>query len=520
MKKEYSKKLKAVIIALVVVIVVMQIIVNYLHTRKSTEKLPYEIQSIEELLMYYKCTDIRIKKSSEELFETDMYLTFGKDLREEERLNEAYYNAIINYVSKLIQYKNYRMIDATRELVVAVMCNNEEQKTEKIYINGELNYFAKQQTKISIQEYKKINTIDNIQINSNELQQLIQKNWNTKEITFGSRESRYNDYDIYFEEGIELKTLGGKVYNIVFNEKYNKNVINNLKVNEKKENIINTLGKPQFEEENLIGYKGKDFYIFFSKNAISVYRIENDYQTEEFLEIFTKFQENKNAKEFVNEITNLWTDSNKYYYDSDYIYLEYALKGVCIQFNVSTENGIILYNNFNGKFNNEISLDNISEENLPEHVYLHTDEDLVFLQEKERAYYTTKYDLEEYYNMIDENDYIREETGNNTCFTDKQSNLFYLEYYIHEEKDGIREVKFVSKDRENPNSELIRHKKINSYGWLNDEEFVYSVNQEGIYSYNAKTRELKAIITGKEKYEIKKIEDNILYYDETKIKLK
>ncbi|MBR6033572.1 MAG: hypothetical protein IKP28_02365 [Clostridia bacterium] len=78
----------------------------------------------------------------------------------------------------------------------------------------------------------------------------------------------------------------------------------------------------------------------------------------------------------------------------------------------------------------------------------------------------------------------------------------------------------MSKDRKLPDSELIRHKVINTYGWLNDEELLYSVKGEGIFKYNAETRKLETIITGSDTFEIIKIENNTVYYDNNKIMLK
>ena len=125
-----------------------------------------------------------------------------------------------------------------------------------------------------------------------------------------------------------------------------------------------------------------------------------------------------------------------------------------------------------------VTLENINAQNLPKHVYIHNG-DLVFLIESERVSAKIRYTSEEYMNMVDENYFLEEEYGT-FCFTEKESNLFYLEYqYVVDE--GIREVKFVSKDNKYPNSELIRHTQIYTYGWINDEQFVYSVKQEGIY---------------------------------------
>ena len=74
-----------------------------------------------------------------------------------------------------------------------------------------------------------IKTID-MNINSQELQNLINNSWISSRVVFGSKDGRYNKYDIYFDEGIEVRTVSKKVYNIVFTEKYKKEVVAGIKV--------------------------------------------------------------------------------------------------------------------------------------------------------------------------------------------------------------------------------------------------------------------------------------------------
>ncbi len=513
--KKISKKLLILIALLIIFILVIAVVSNKeVQEMDELTKIPAEIDNVDELLTHFNCKNITIKDSDEEPFKKDIFLTFGEDLWINNKSNEAYYNEIVLYVSSLLDYNSFRMIDSTRELVVATIANNQTKKVTKIYINGQSDYFEKRETEESIKNYKKPEEVQ-INVQAKEIIDLISNNWEANKVSFGTRESRCDDYDIYFDEGIEVKTLGGKVYNIVFTEKYKSSVVNDIIVNSSREDVQNVLGKPTFENRTVYGYKAKNVYVFFSQNAISVYRVESDYKTEQFLKLLDSFEENKDAKTFTNGLTSLWKDYNEYNYDKDYIYLEYALRGLRLQFNVSGENGIIIYSNYDGNITKDITLENLNLENLPEHVYIHSDEDLVFLRETDRANLQITYSSEEYMSMSDEKETPRKENVIAYSVTPKHSEEFFTTYKYTE--DGISDMKIISRNREYPNSEIIRHKDIYRFGWINSEELIYSVKGVGIYKYNAKTRELKSIITGNESFELKRIEGNTLYYDNTKI---
>ena len=527
MKSFNKKKIKIILEILLCLIFVLLIIINLVSKKNNTKELIIvsEIDTVQELLEYYDCKEINIKDGSIEPFEKDIYLTFGEDLWKDGNSNESYFSGIILYLTELLEYKNYRLIDTSKNIIIAVIANNEEKKTEAIYINGEINYFQKEEAKQIVKEdYKQIESI-NMTIDAREIIELINNNWKANTVSFGSRESRFEDYDIYFDEGIEVKTLGGKVYNIIFTEKYKETIINGIRVNDSKDKITSILDKPQFEQNNIIGYKGNEIYVFFSKNEVSVYRIEKDYKTEEFLKIWQEFSESKNSVIFVDKLTDLWQDYDEYNYDTRFISLKYTLRGLCVEINTSGENGLVLYNNYGGELQNGITLENLTAENIPENVYLHLDKDLVFSAEYRRKTLIPSEPYDEYLGMLDSEKIPLAYLENGAIdvreylFSTKQTDDFLISYsYTNEE--GIYDVKFISKNREYPNSELIRHKQIYTYGWIDNEQFVYSVKGKGIYCYNAKTRVLKTIIEGNKNFKIKGIQENVLLYDDTSIKIK
>lgn len=189
MKKE-KKKIKTIgkILGILIGMIILLLLIIAVLPNKKVSKMPTEINNIEELLTYYKCKNITIRKVQEEDFKTDIYLTFGEDLWVEDKSNEAYYTGIILHLTELLQYQNYRMIDSSRELVIAVEANYETKKTERIYINGEVNYFAKEATKQMLKQYKEIETT-NFEIQAEEIQEMIQNDWDARRITFGTVET-------------------------------------------------------------------------------------------------------------------------------------------------------------------------------------------------------------------------------------------------------------------------------------------------------------------------------------------
>ena len=106
-----------------------------------------------------------------------------------------------------------------------------------------------------------------ISINSNVevLNYLIENDWTT-DANFGTRETIFKNYNICFDEGISYRKIGSKIYNVIFTENYLEPVINNIRVGVSLEDVKQSLGKPAFEDKELqiIGYKGKDIYVFFT----------------------------------------------------------------------------------------------------------------------------------------------------------------------------------------------------------------------------------------------------------------
>ena len=75
---------------------------------------------------------------------------------------------------------------------------------------------------------------------------------------------------------------------------------------------------------------------------------------------------------------------------------------------------------------------------------------------------------------------------------------------------------FYSRNKSKIDTSLIINNLSNLLAY-NQVEFVYGIKDEGIYLYNAETQEKRTIINGQGDFNIKKVENNRIYYDETNI---
>lgn len=381
-----SKKKKIVIGILILFIIVLLIYltIRYLQGLTYDPEKPY--QTIKEAVEALGHTYLKEETSTEEGFSKDIYLNFSVDLYTEENSNEKIYNDLIYTIARVEKYKSFRLIDPEKETVIAVLANEQEKKLVRIYINGDDNYFGRHRSMATIEEYKETPTTEFI-VQSQIIQELIRTNWSTN-VNLGTEEEKREDYRIYLNEGLEVKKVDNKVFNIVFTENHANTLVNGIKVGETIDTVISILGTPTFgsKNEGLVGYKGEQFYIFFMEKEISVYPVLKNYETEEFMQLVTTYTEEGNASNFVNEVTGLWSDYDLYEHDTNYVKLRYTLKGIEIQFNITPNHGITYYQNYQGEIKEGINFSNLKEkeEELSSYTYFQLDTDLVYKTEQER----------------------------------------------------------------------------------------------------------------------------------------
>lgn len=501
MKRTKNNKNKKYIIISIVLIILTTITV--IITKSSKEKkftTMDDFKEIKEVIEYLGCKYIKEKKSDDKNYNIDVYVNFTVNLYDENgNSEENFYTRLITMIGTVTKYKNIRIIDEDKNITIEINGDQENGKIEKYLINGVEDYFFKEDSKRNSDSNKE-EAID-LEVKSNIVKQAIEKNWNMKQVDFGSKESEFEGYDIYFDEGIEVKVVYNKIFNIVFRENYKDEVLEGIKVGTSIDDIKKKLGEPIFssEKEFVIGYKSEDIYIFFEEDEISVYRVENKSKTE-IEKIINNYVEDKDFKKLTNEIIENWNDYDTYIADEESFELIYTLKGLKIQVNNLDSDGIHLYTNFQSN--------NLDKEKLIDtgDIYYEANN---LVSDYENSRYFRKQSLQYIYN-----DYI------DHFETDKKRSMQYSFMITKEKNSNISKISFLSKDLKYPSRTLNVSEEINKSMWFDDFDFIYSIKNKGIYLYNVENGKLYTMIEGKNDFNIEKVEDSKIYYDGKVIEIK
>ena len=503
-KKNY-KKIIIVLFVMIFILILANKVLDIIQERiqEGNKEVVYEeISSIEEVIEYYKSTYITEKLSLEKNINLDVEVIFCKPLYEKDVSNEKYFTDLLNDCAKVLNYQSFRLMDEKNGIIIKVICKS--QKITSIIINDIEDYFIYMDSQISMKNFKEIEEVQ-LSIESEVLQNCINENWK-KDIYFGERDSIFDNYYIYFDEGIKVRIIDENVYNIVFTKQYGKSVVNNCFPGVDFEYVEATIGTPTFkdEDEKLIGYKGNQIYVFFTESEISVYR-NSKIDSDDFFDLADRFISNElDLLEFMNELTYIWPDYTTYKYDAKSIYINYPLKGIEIAVNSGDINGILVYNN------NKSSLSKISRYLEDTRFVGRLQIDLMFKTEKQR--------IERYSSFVK----LAKEYENSLSKEEKELIGRSLKYCIYPEKDNngnIYKIRFISEFGNEPDREL--NDGIFNYIWDSNDYFIYSKRGNGIYFYNLATGLIQRIITGgsTEEFNIKSYENGILEYDDKKCKL-
>ena len=498
MPKE-KKRLKLIII---IILVLIFLLVTGLILYKALVEKNNEVSSIEdfenvkEIIEYNECKYIKTANSDEDGFEKDIYLEFSKGVIEEDgTTNEVLYDNLTSQIAGKMKGTNFRLIDESKNVIVRIKFNGEE--VSSYTINNDSQYFEHLKTRYQILNFKDDNNAD-IQIRSNELNSVINNNWQTSNLNLGTIDSVCSNYNIYFNEGFKIRNVYNKVFNIIFTKQYQKEVIQDIKTGMSNEEIIQVLGVPTYKDENnyLIGYKNQTLYVFFCDGEISVYRNEQNYEIEEFENLIKEYNETKDYNTFVTKLTDLWPDYDSFTKTNNRVSLRYTLKGITIDFNVITNNGITLYKN-----SNQALLEDIKNgEMIPASIYTELDNDLIFIEET---------------NMRQMDMTTRNPPSNKNNLNSEK----YVVGYRQVNNGGLEDVAFYSRDKENIDIEL-KDAYIDGLYKIDDDNYIYNISGRGIYKITLSNMQYKTIVQGNESFNIKKIENNIIYYDNTQIEIK
>lgn len=478
-KKGVLKKKEKIALAIAgIILFVIVLGISLMPTRKRNNQeqktnntdLNRELSSVQEIVEYLEATYVSTEDSKASGYDIDIYVNFPYNLYEGEISKEIYFKNFYEKIARITNFKSFRLIDSNRKITIEIKCEN--GKIKEVKINGETDYYQKTLSAKSKDNMLEFETKE-FKINSPELQSLINNNWVTANASLGTPESKFYKYDVYFDEGYEIRTIQGKTFNIVFNKKYGNDVIEGYKPGDDLEKIKTSLGTP-YENKNMIEYKTKDFYVIFSNEEISIYpNRRNDYT--EFEKLVEKYNEKQEINDFIYELTDIWPDYDIYNNDNNYVELYYTLKGVKISFSSRDSEGIQIYENYKG------DLKTNTEEY--KNVYYKLDQNLMLEAESERRF-------------------VHELTGERGSSED--SILISDEFQIlaSYDNESYKNIKIYSLNENYPNNEFEDYISIKSYVWADNEHLIYSISNDGIYMYTATTRQIDKMLDGKQTFNI------------------
>ncbi len=505
--KQNYKFILIVLFVMIFILLSLLIAVSILKSNEDNEHIQQltfdNLRTVKDVIEYYDSLYISENQSQNQSIYMEYYLILKYlPYEEDDTSNEKYYDDLLRTSARVLGYRSFSMIDNENNINIEVYCEN--GKISKILINGIEDYFIYMDSQLDLKQYKEL-PITDITVDSSILNECMENSWSSN-IYFGERDSIYDEYYIYLDEGLKVRIIKDQVYNIIFTRNYEENVVNGLFPGIDIKNVRATLGTPTFESEDkkIIGYKSDRIYVFFTEDEISVYR-NLDLDVDEFFELADKFlDEDIDFLEFMNELTYLWPDYSIYTYTADSVFLSYPSKGIEIKLNYDDISGILVYNNIKGKSALTKVSKYLENTNFVSRLKL----DAIFETEKRRI---NKKDLDkekckEYIESLDEDK--RKIIGESMNYS------FYAET---NNAGNIYSMKFISKDDKHVNREI--NDSITSYLWLNTNQFIYSKKGKGIYLVDLDTGNVRRLITGDEAYELKGVENGVLKYDSSQLLL-
>lgn len=484
-------KFTIIFVFIILLILVIKRIIEYKVMPKNSVD---DFATIKEIVEFDGHKYIDTKDSLDENCKKDIYVNFSKPtINEDGTTNKNLYEILISHVAAKMTNQKFRLLDEEKNLIITV--NSKEDGTASYTINNEANYWENIYSKFQIENWKN-DKISDLTIVSPILSDIVNNNWIYNQVNLGTKESTIDNYEIFFDEGYKVRKIGSDIYNIIFTKNYTNEIIKNITTSTSMENIENFLGTPTYKDKNfnIIGYKSNYFYIFFTEGEISVYPVENynEEDSKKFGKIVSELNKTGDIETFLNKLTDLYPNYESYYNVNNFIKISYPLKGFEVTLGASNNNGITIYSNFQGQITEDISIDDIKEnKEIPTNVSTKLNNNLIFESEIKR------FSQDEIYRSPYDDAY-----------------LIQTDLYTVIEKNGS--YYFYSRNKEEIDSSIVINNLTNMLNY-NDIIFIYGIKNDGIYMYNAKNMQLTKIIDGKENFDLKKIENNTIYYDNASI---
>lgn len=463
-KKQILRKYIIIMgIALGLVFVLTMISIALKNVKSNREPVEYSsISTVKEVVEYYESQYISQDYSDEPGYYIDIDVVFKVPpyIEEKEEVNREYYEKLLKDIARIISYKSYIIKDSQKNITIKVICK--EGRFDRIILNDIEDYFTYVESMISSKHYQKIDNVK-LSVTSDLLNDVIQNNWDSS-YDFGQKDSLFNKYNNYLSQGIKVRTLQNKIYNIIFTKNYDGDVIGNLTASSDIDQVKRSLGDPSFEDEELgvVGYKSKELYVFFGKGEISVYRVFSG-NTDDFFNLVDKYLvENYKPDDllkFMNELTYMWKDYAVYDYTGSQVYLSYPHKGVEVKINFENESGLIIYNNIASDLT-------LVKNKIESTKYIsRLQQDCIFEIEKRRRK-----------DNIEFNEKVEEYTKEIYSDGKHGESLTYKLYAESGSNGNISSIKFISDDPNFPDREL--NDTVLDFIWEDNTHFIYTKSKD------------------------------------------
>lgn len=490
------KKKKIVVILIIILIIILIGVAKYIIDETKEKTSVSEFNSLKSLIENDGHEYIKTESSKEDGFKKDIYIKFSLPaINENGETNKNLYEIVIKHVAGKIKGTNFRLIDTEKNIVVKIKFDKD--KISLYTINDDTKYWEHIKANYQINNYN-IEKISNFTITSNVLANIINANWDYNKSNLGKKESQVDNYDIYFSKGYRVRKIGKNIFNIVFTQNYNDELLDGLKPTSSKEEVERILGKPTYTSSGneAIGYKCEYFYVFFTGKEASVYPADeyNEENSRKFGNLVTELNKTGDANTFLNKLTDLYPNYETFYKQKNYVSLVYPLKGFEVILGAESKNGLHIYSNFKGNITEDITIDTLREnKKMPVNVYTNLNTNLVTQTEEIRI-------NNDHFNRHPYDDVEEVQTEDYTVM-----------------KEGTT-YKFYSKDKSKIDSEIVVENITNIMSY-NNTMFVYGVKNKGLFLYDAEKMKNMQLVEGDGEFKITKVENNEIYYDETKIQI-
>ena len=344
--------------------------IKVINESEIEEKPSY--YSIEEILTSFDCKDISytVEKDIENNKYFKIILKFPYNLYEENESKKDYFGKVVKTLNKKLDY-SFELIDNKKNIDIYY-------DFQKGYytINGIKDYYDNN-AYLKVNNHKEIPTIKGME-DSKDLNMIIFNNWDRDGLKLES-EIIDEDEEFLYYENFKINYSNRNINYIEFENTYENNIYQDLKVGTDFDKIEKKLGKPIFKNgKKMIGYKDDDIYIFFYKDKVVVYPSSEKYKTEntdlekKIIEYYNgNFEDGRSM--FVKSIIDNYLDFKSEVID-DYVKVSSYLRGIEFYLYDDGSMKIIIYDNY--KIKEELK--KLAEKNL---FNLNYDTDSIYLNE-------------------------------------------------------------------------------------------------------------------------------------------